>query len=333
MGDEGYILHSAQRLHSGEIPYKDFNFIYTPGSIYVISAVFCLLGESILTGKIIVIFIAAITSIFIYLISYRIVKIRPLAISSVLIYLAWGPSHINFPFPVNFCIFTGITSLYIFLKIVEKPTIFYHVLLGIMVFITFYFKQNFGFALFWDYLILFILFKKIRTKKIILFFFAFFIGLAIFLLYLILTQSISGFITYSNYAYTEYFILHTVVAPFPYDLANPVGIVLKMFVYLLPLILSIFTIVISLSSRNKIEWIASSLFVLFYYLVGIYPSTDYVHISPLLSLVGLPLVILSNYKKFKLYIVIYVLIICVIIGGFYTAFFKGYYRWGAPMTQ
>ena len=32
--DEGFILHAVQRVAGGEIVYKDFDFIYTPGSIF-----------------------------------------------------------------------------------------------------------------------------------------------------------------------------------------------------------------------------------------------------------------------------------------------------------
>lgn len=332
--DEGYILHAAQRLHNGELPYKDFNFIYTPGSLFVISAIYTLLGESILSGKLLVVSIAIITSFFIYLVTYALTeKSKLIATLSVLVYLAWAPSHINFPFPVIFCLLTGIISLFIFIKNLERPRKIYYFALGLSVALTFLFKQNFGLALFFEYTILFLIFKRIRNKENILYFVSFFLGLLVFYLYLFFTQSINSFFSYSSYAFQEYFVLRTVVTPFPYDPSAPVVSLLKMCVYLSPFILTALVILYYLHKKNKIQFIAAAIFVGFYYLVGIYPSTDYVHISPLLSLLGIPLAVLIQPKYFKLTILVYILFLCVIIGGFYTALFKGFYRWGAPIVQ
>lgn len=331
-GDEGYILHAAQRLHNGELPYKDFNFIYTPASLFVISATYVFFGESILSGKLLVVFIAIITSLFIYLVTHRLVKNRLIAVLSVLVYLAWAPSHINFPLPVIFCLLTGTISLFIFIKLLENPKKLYYFTLGLSVFLTFFFKQNFGLALFFEYTLLFLVFKKLR-KKSILYFLSFLLCLVIFYLYLFFTQSIYSFFYYSNYAFQEYFIRNMVVAPFPLDSSIPILSLLKIFLYLSPLVMSALVILYCLHKKNTIEFIAGALFVGFYYLAGIYPSTDYVHISPLLSLLGLPLAFLINVKYFKLTILVYILFLCVIIGGFYTALFKGFYRWNAPIVQ
>lgn len=330
--DEGYILHAAQRLHNGELPYKDFNFIYTPGSLFVISAAYAIFGESILSGKLLVVIIAIVTSIFIYLSTYRLTSKRTISLLSTFTYLAWGPSHINFPLPTVFCLLAGIVSLLIFTVILEHPKKIYFITLGLIISLTFFFKQNFGIALFFDYAILFLVFNKSRTKSIFYFLGAF-LGLTIFVIYLFFTQSINNFFSYSSYAFQEYFPRHTVIAPFPFDMSNPVISIFKICIYLFPIVLSILIILCCIFKKNKIQLIAVSFFVASYYLVGIYPSTDYVHLSPLLSLLGLPLAALIQTKLLKSNILIYLLFLCIIIGGFYTALFKGFYRWNAPIVQ
>lgn len=332
-GDEGYILHAAQRVHSGELPYKDFNFIYTPGSLFLISAAYSLLDESILSGKLLVVVIATITSLFIYLVTNRFAKNKLISALSVLMYLSWTPSHINFPFPVIFCLFTGTVSLFIFLKLAENPKKLYYFILGLTVALTFFLKQNFGIVLFFEYTVLIIIFKQLRKKESIFYFLTLLLSLAVFYLYLFFTQSIYNFFSYSNYAFQEYFPRHTVIAPFPYNASTPIYSLFKLCVYLSPPVFSILAILYGLHTKHKIQFIAISTFVGFYYLVGIYPSTDYVHISPLLSLLGLPLAILAQVKHFKLNIIIYILFLSIILSGFYTALFKGFYRWGAPIVQ
>ncbi|MDP2637831.1 MAG: glycosyltransferase family 39 protein [Candidatus Levybacteria bacterium] len=331
--DEGYILHAAQRLHNGEIPYRDFNFIYTPGSLFAISATFSILGESILSGKLLVVIIAIITSLLFYLTANKLSNSKTISTLSVLAYLSWTPSHINFPFPVVFCIFTGVASLFTFLKILEKPKKLYYLALGLCVALTFFFKQNFGIALFMEYAILFFIYRQLRKKEIFLFFVSFFSGIFTFYLYLFFTKSINSFFSYSSYAFQEYFVKHSVIAPFPYDPSTPIASLLKMIVYLSPLLLSISVIIYSLHKKNKIQYTAAAAFVGFYYLVGIYPSTDYVHISPLLSLLGLLFAILLQTKNIKLVAIIYILFLITIIAGFYTALFKGFYKWDAPIIQ
>src|SRR5215212_7707305 len=45
--DEGLLLHVAERLAAGEVPYRDVYFIYTPGLQYVLALLFRLVGPSL----------------------------------------------------------------------------------------------------------------------------------------------------------------------------------------------------------------------------------------------------------------------------------------------
>lgn len=332
MEDEGYILHAAQRLYNEEFPYRDFNFIYTPGSLFLISFAYFILGESILTGRILVLVISFATTIIFYYISKFLTKNKFISILTALVYLAWGPSHINFPFPVIFCILLGSTTLIILQKILKKPKNNLFLLLGINIFILFFFKQNFGLALVFGYFSL-IYFNKKLKKGIPYYSTGLIIGLLAFVMYLLSTNSFTNFLNYSKYAFDQYFIEKNIIAP---SLINPKAknfSLVKVIAYILPLFLASCVFLLSLKRKELILVRASSLFVGLYYLVGIYPSVDYVHISPLLSLSGIALASLMLLNKAKFKILLYLLFLLLIIIGFYTAIFKGYYRWGPPVTE
>src|SRR3982074_3326930 len=44
--DEGYFLEQARRVVHGDLPYRDFDSLYTPALLYVHAALFSLLGDA-----------------------------------------------------------------------------------------------------------------------------------------------------------------------------------------------------------------------------------------------------------------------------------------------
>ncbi len=50
--DEGWILNPASRLLHGEAVYRDFHFIYTPGTLFFTTLLFALFGESVIVARI-----------------------------------------------------------------------------------------------------------------------------------------------------------------------------------------------------------------------------------------------------------------------------------------
>src|SRR5919206_4648803 len=45
--DEGLLLHVAERLAAGQVPYRDVYFIYTPGLQYTLALLFRLAGPNL----------------------------------------------------------------------------------------------------------------------------------------------------------------------------------------------------------------------------------------------------------------------------------------------
>jgi 4-amino-4-deoxy-L-arabinose transferase-like glycosyltransferase len=70
--DEGIILQGAQRILSGQIPYRDFFSFYTPGSYYSLALLFRIFGSSIVVARTALAFTGAILSLITYLLARRV---------------------------------------------------------------------------------------------------------------------------------------------------------------------------------------------------------------------------------------------------------------------
>ncbi|MBI4226011.1 hypothetical protein HY612_02755 [Candidatus Roizmanbacteria bacterium] len=338
--DEGFILHGAQRVLQGEIPYRDFDFIYTPVTIYLVAAIFKLFGESILIGRLLVLVVGVLTSLLIFSITYKISKNRIFSYLSALIYLSWGPSHINFPWPTLFAFSSGLLAAF-FLETNPFAA-------GVMMFVTFLFKQNFGLATLIVAIVFFVLRKKKRVVGEIKGFFCGSISAGfIYIGYLFFTDSLIPFFN-NFYLYS----IKSVLFQGAFATSFPSGI--KAFFYLLPGLISLAAVFVAYKRQR--ENIIFPLFTLFFYIFGIRPTTDYVHLTFLLAGTGIPLSIFiralknnkflsvsiyfKEYRKFietirnkwKL-IVIYAVYVLLIFIGFYTAIFKNYYRWDSPLIK
>lgn len=330
--DEGYILQSSLRFLNGEIPYKDFHFAYTPGSIFLTSLSFLLFSPSILSSRILMILISLITSVLIYRTIFLSTRNKLYSFLAVFMYIAWGPTHINFAWPVMFCIPLGILVCYLFLKFIETPKERFLFLAGITVFLLFLFKQNFGVAGIVATFLFFLTYRKAQTLSTFLTFAYGFIWSGIlFSLYLFVTNS---FVDFFNdlyfFTFNRILIQGGLDTPFIfYDI--PLKTFARALLYLSPLIASIASIALIIIRRRYILLFISA-FVLSFYIVGIRPTTDYIHLVPLLSLIGIPLVFFLRFNTFSTIRIVTIVGIIGLTGlGFYTALFKGYYRWDEPL--
>src|SRR5581483_6871954 len=323
--DDGYILNSALRVAHGQIPYRNFHFAYTPLSMYVDSLSFLFFGTSILASRIVALVVSLITCFVLFKISKHISKTSIVQLFPLFLFLAWGPSHSNFIFPTTLAIFTGlITILFLF----EKKYFWS----GFFTVITILSKQNFGIGLILVD-ICYLIFSKEKNKissftsilKGII------ISTGLYILYLLTTNSFIPFIQdFKTYTLDRIVTGGTLSTSFFYGFSTvELG---KTFFYLLPFLLSLYSIYLLWKKRKELIFLP--LFVLIYYILGIRPTTDYIHLTPLLSLIGIPLVlILENitYRTFNFFLVPFIFLLVGV--GFYTALFKNYYRWNPPLWQ
>jgi len=316
--DEGFILHAAQRILQGEIPYKDFDFIYTPGTIFIVAAAFKIFGESIIIGRVLIMVIGVLTALLIYFVTNIISNNKLISLLSVLVYLAWGPTHINFPWPSTFAFSLGLIAAYFLFK----KEFFYS---GLLTAITLLFKQNFGVAVFLSSILGMWFNKPIsKMRDFLNFLIGIATGLALFLVYLLSTNSLVGFLD-NFYFYTVKKIILEGVAGSGF----PSGV--KGLFYLFPGLISLIAVFVAYKRRRK--YIVLPLFTFFFYLFGIRPTTDYVHLTILTASVGIPLVIIqSNSFHFKR-LFFSGLSIVVIVLGVYTGIWRNYYRWDSSLIK
>lgn len=332
--DEGYILHSADRILNGNIPYRDFSFIYTPGSIYLVVLFFKLFGVSIISGRILTAIISFATITLIYFLSIRIIKNPYLRQIPVLVFISWLPAHINFPWPVVFVAFAYFLTaaiLYFGMKTGKDKYFFLAGLTGIL---SFLFKQNFGLAIIAGSAIsLYFLKSSLKSGPVICYSIGLFTGSLIFMTYLFLTGSFYPFFS-DFYVMTIQSILLEGQLNTPFVYGKHLYDILKIGFYLLPLIIPLISFFLLLKKSEKNINLTMSIFSGMFYLSGIRPTTDFIHLVPLFAVCGFPLVIIVEKCRSKAFKKGFItLSILLIITGFYTAIFGGYYRWLTPIAD
>jgi hypothetical protein len=331
--DEGYILNAALRTAHGQIPYKDFDMVYTPISFVYTAGFLKVFGESVLSERLGVLVLTFFSLTAIVILIRKFTKNIWLIALSVLFFIAWGPTHLNFAWPVMFAACFLLYATLFYLLGIKRNSKKFFFLTGLMTVLVFLSKQNFGAGVFVVFLIALIFLKSANKKIFLKHYLLGVISLStIYFLYLLITSSLLPFIQ-NMYLYT----LKRVVldkgldTPFLYE-GSFIARVAKLIFYTLPLTISIACSWIVYKRDKNMLFIP--LLIIIFYLLGVRPTTDYVHVTPLIALSFLPLLVLYKYSK-KLLIKASVIILLIILTfvGFYTAYYKGYYQWEASMND
>lgn len=331
--DEGWILNPAVRLLHGEAAYRDFHFIYTPGTLFFVTGLFALFGESVIIARIAAVSIALLTLFILYSLVIKSTGSSLIGILTSAIYLAWGPIHINFLWPVMFAIPACTAACLFILKAGSGKKIKYFVFAGMAVSLALLSKQNFGVAMIFSLSLYFLLYAPIRKMQyaaaclrgFLLILFPVFV-------YFLLTGTLKDFATDMYYFMIEKTIFMRLQdTPFFYP-APFSKMLVKNLLYLTPFLVSCISGYISYKYAKKL--LILPLFCGFFYLFGIRPTTDYIHLLPLLAVTGIPLSLLVSQKKIpflKEISVIFALIL--LVSGLYDAVFRNYYRWDEPILH
>src|SRR3990167_5254928 len=336
--DDGWFLQGAKRIIDGEIPYRNFEFLYNPGGLYLNAIGFLLFGQSILASRIVALINSLIAVFLIYLVGRKIKLNKYLVFTLIFSYIFWAPGHINFVWPVVFCLTLAIVTGFLFLKNSEtKSNSKLILLVGFLSALTFLIKQNFGLAIFLADIVLLILLKKYRNLKSFL---NFFLGHAIViflqLLYFLKTESLVIYLKQIYYfTYIKIFKEGILNSPLPWEYpGNILFKIAKTGFYALPLIISIYAFLIIFRKKKNDILLFFPLVSIFYYLFSIRPTTDFVHLPPLIAVSLIPLVLISLYEKRRLIkLGSLVLLIGFLTLGFYSTFFQSYYRWHPPLIK
>jgi hypothetical protein len=160
-GDWGMIAIGAERFLKGEVFYKDFSIIYTPGIYIYTSIFFQLFGISLSSAMIGWSILRAFNCLMIYLIGIEFVSRRMALILSLLLWFVPGVLH------KSFFVFFLLLDIFILVKMLSAKSRFFYFISGIAAGITLLFRVDlFGFFII---TFLFVEFLKVITygKKII----------------------------------------------------------------------------------------------------------------------------------------------------------------------
>lgn len=331
--DEGYILNAALRVAHGQIPYKDFDMVYTPLSFLVTSGFLKIFGESIFAERVGALFVSLLSIIALILILRLITKNLFLLITSVLFFVVWGPMHINFAWPVMYASCFLLYTILFYLMGIKQKSRKYFFLAGLMTFLVFLSKQNFGAGTVVVLLLSFLFTPLVNKRTYFAYYASGILSMAsVFFIQLLVTSSLFPFIE-NMYLYTlkRVFIDKGLDTPFLYE-GNFVARFAKFFFYVSPLIISVICFWILLKKNRKLLFIP--LLTAVFYFMGIRPTTDYVHVSPLIALSIVPMVLVLAYLKKEYINNFFIGIFLLYMGiGLYTAYYKGYYQWEAPLKE
>jgi len=329
--DEGYILNSALRITHGQIPYRDFDMVYTPLSFLGTAFFFHLFGASVFSGRLTALVVSLFSVFAIYKIVIKLTGNKLYTFLSIFFFIAWGPTHINFPWPTMFALCLTLYALLFYQKAIQEKNPKHFFWMGVMAVLIFFSKQNFGAGMIILFLIP-VIFLRVKRLYSILYYIAGLSAITIIALTLMLVTH--SFIPFLNnlYVYTFMKIIaeKTIDTPFLYD-GTIVVRILKFFFYLSPLIFAGCAFYMTIKKKKQ-SLLIIPITVAVIYLLGIRPVTDYDHLGPLLAISGMTFPILfllienNMLKKF-----IFFGCIGMVLLGFYTAYFSGYYKWETPL--
>jgi hypothetical protein len=236
------------------------------------------------------------------------------------IYAVWGPAHINFLWPVM-----GIIPLlFLYFICIQKKSFF---LTGTLLSIIFLCKQNFGIALLISVFI-FIVYTRVPRRQIIHLFFGSVSIISLFAIYLILTKSFFPFIADMNmYTFQHILLKHAFSVPYPTDSLG------KSILYAFPGILALFIGIYSAKTKKHISLLIIPFTCLFFYLFGIFPTPDWTHLTPLLSIVGILCALIPILFGSRFKMIVSFFMIGFVCAGIYSVSIRNYYRWEAPLVK
>lgn len=334
--DEGWVLEASKRMADGEVVYKNFQFIYHPGILYINALAFKALGASVLTSRIVAL---VNTFLSLFLLLYLCKKNKFLYVLTALVltgFLFWGAGHINFSWPVMFCMTLALASAALWTAWFQRKKNKYMIAIGLVTALTIVFKQNFGLAIFVINLFCVFAFTNKSKWKV---FRQFLIGLIIIglaqLIYFWLTASLSWYISDMRYLLIERVFLKGVLnseLPWHYP-ASPINKIAKVALYNSPLLIALIALFIAWKKKNN-SVIYYCLLSISYYVLSIRPTTDYIHLTPLLAFSFFPLAYVLHMFENKWYKSLSILAMLLLVGfGAYSSIFKNYYRWDIPLAK
>lgn len=320
--DEGYYAHLAERILNGGVPYRDFFLQFTPGYFYILALFYKVFGVSVITGRILtLLFCLGIGWVTLMILNRFKIELR-LKILSLTAIASFG-----FPLINNMSLLAWpsvFLSLIAILFFIDKK----YILLGTVLSLILFTKQNLGVYFFILTNIFLVLNSKKKLSNI------FYVNVSFFL---ITVMWFSYFFLFLNrldkfFELFKFSSRYLFIYPFSYPpltfLMQPTGI-LKLLPYYTPVIFVLILIKRMLSKKKNVSVLYFSMISIAGFFGTVYPTSDLLHVYPFFGLFIVSLVLF--YKEEHLpqmwkYGILFIIVI--LIGtGLYLTQFREYYRY------
>ena len=142
--DEGLILYGAQRVLWGQVPYRDFWSVYSPGQFYALAALFRFFGSSVLVERIWDTIFRAGIALMCYMLAKRLAP-WPLAHVVWVVVTVWMGFYEFYGYPVYIALFFVLLSIYSLLKLGQAARVNRWLFLaGLALGVATLFRHDFG---------------------------------------------------------------------------------------------------------------------------------------------------------------------------------------------
>lgn len=176
--DEALQIYGAMRVLNGDIPYRDFWAIYSPGQFYVLAALFKLFGPSLIVERIWDTLIRSLLALTVYLLSTRVVS-RRLAALPWLVTTIWLSYCTIYSYPAFPAFLFCLISIYLVFSYISEVINFqkrdtrWLIAAGITAGIAAVFRHDFGFYIFTTEIIIISIFSflyRVEGEQKVVFF-------------------------------------------------------------------------------------------------------------------------------------------------------------------
>jgi len=141
--DEGILLQGASRILDGQIPYRDFFSFYTPGSFYLVAALFRLFGNSFLVARSSLAVAGAACSVVTYLLCRRICS-RGISVLAAVLATMTGAAFRFLVLHNCYSTMVACVAVYAAVRLVETLSSRWAFAMSSLTAITFLFEQSKG---------------------------------------------------------------------------------------------------------------------------------------------------------------------------------------------
>lgn len=199
--DYSYFIENAYRVYLGQIPYKDFILVLTPGTYFVSGLIMKLFGVSYLPHVIYIMVVSFFTVIITYKIlslvstnkTVNILSLLPLVFSGHAIY-AFASYDVN-------AVFLSLVAIYYILRLNQRKNqkIRQYFIAGALISLPSLFKQNIGLIFFmlmtaYEYFHVYLIDKRNFLRKSLAITFGWITVFSLFIFYLVTSNSLNAFI-------------------------------------------------------------------------------------------------------------------------------------------